>query len=468
MLDPSNAVSLKKPILLKKGDVFGAESASQLLGTNVCTVTVVAHKGSLEVQGVDSTTLAKMLRIEPTYSKVFWRWLASLQAFRLNGMLKTEILNSGATQQPQFASSYVPSPTKGSTVTSLPSRGSSSSSEDEQMQTARRLSQFFPEWRRKMSTMKNRETTLLIKKFDVRWLSSRSELFVTQRGVGVLSRTRTGFKLSIPFEIIHSVDLKSVPNRRNGTDFVLTITSVSLSRRGARSQSMTNSNNSNPSNVTELNSNQPMAALASQAASVSTSANSNNSNAHSSSSRKNKKKEILVLFQSMDELKSAYDLIDYLHQSVAQTGDRDLTSLNHDSDPFDDFQLSAEDWQKLNDRSTNKSFAKGVCLVTAGTQVTSVMQIVAGTVRMISHGTTDRFLATLNDGDLIGDSDFALSSPHSFTYFAETEVECTLMDVEQLRVLLVAQPGLAGRMFRFLCSTISGRSEAIRSALKTE
>ena len=277
---------------------------------------------------------------------------------------------------------------------------------------------------------------LLIKKFDVRWLSSRSELFVTHRGVGVLSRTRTGLKQSIPFQNIQSVEQKTVPNRRNGFDFCMTITSVSMSRKEARSSSMA-------SNATA------------------------SSSSSSSAPRRTKKKEIVVLFQNSAELRAGFDLIDHLHKNAVQSdGERDLTGI--DESLFDEFQLTSDDWSKLTERATVKSFAKGVCIITAGTQTSALLQITAGSVQMVSHGTRDRMLGALTDGDLMGDSDFVLALPHSFTYLAETECECVVMDAEQLRVLLINDPGLGGRVFRFLCSTIYGRAEIVRDTLVSE
>ena len=257
---------------------------------------------------------------------------------------------------------------------------------------------------------------VLIKHFNVRWLSSRSQLFVTPKGVGVVSMVyRSLFRQWVYFGQMQTMEQVVQPNRRNGFDFMLTLTFMQK----------------------KLSATEKM---------------------------KVKRKELVLLFEDSEKLRNACELIEHLRKGATDEGSGAASvggvvsgSSGGGStppplqSPFQEFDLTPEDWQKLTDKAQTKGFPKGVCVAIAGSPVACLHQVTAGQVRVLSHGAAvDSMFALLTEGDLVGDTDFVLSQAHSFTYIAETDVECLTLDVEYLRVLFVQDAQLGGRFFRFL------------------
>ncbi len=231
---------------------------------------------------------------------------------------------------------------------------------------------------------------------------------------------RSLFRQLVSYGLMQQVEQVVQPNRRNGFDFVLTISFKKTSGSVEKGKS--------------------------------------------------KKKELVLLFEDSDKMRNAFELIEHLRKNAtADESSANLTggsnasshnSSNHNSNnsndaaaatPFHDFDVTAEDWQRLTEKASVRSFAKGVCVAIAGGAVSCLFQISSGQVRVVSHGAViDSVYSNLGEGDLIGDTDFVLQQSHSFTYIAETDVECLALDTESLRLLFVQDAHLGGRFFRFL------------------
>ena len=165
-----------------------------------------------------------------------------------------------------------------------------------------------------------------------------------------------------------------------------------------------------------------------------------------------KRKELSLLFEDSDNLRAACELIEHLRKTLPSSSmSEDLISAS--VNPFADLDISPEDWQRVTERSVTKHFGKGMCIAVAGTPVSVLHQVSSGQVRVISHGAAlDSGFATLGEGDFVGDADFVLMQPFNFTYIAETDVECLLLDVEHLILLFVKDAMFASRFFRFFAA----------------
>jgi hypothetical protein len=196
---------------------------------------------------------------------------------------------------------------------------------------------------------------LLIKKYNVRWLKNRSQLFVTQKGIGVLSY-RALLKQSVSFNRIQSIDQKVTPNRRNGFDFVLSIIFVSSSKRQG---------NNNAVSTMDLPGSAGEAVVP---GSASLPVLHVGEKAGQSGSMKVKKKEMVLSMEDGAQLRAAFELIEHLrNSSKGMELSQDMADVVR---PFHEFDLTPEDWQKLTEKSTIKTVAKGLCITIAGSPVT--------------------------------------------------------------------------------------------------
>jgi hypothetical protein len=138
------------------------------------------------------------------------------------------------------------------------------------------------------------------------------------------------FKQLIPFDQIQSVDQLVQPNRRNGFDFGMTIGFVKHDKT------------------------------------------------------KTKRKELSLLFEDSESLRAACELVDHLRKTIPSSNSSEDWAHQNASlslNPFGDLDITPEDWQRVLERSSTKTFAKGLCVVASGAPVMSLLQIVSGQVR---------------------------------------------------------------------------------------
>ena len=116
--------------------------------------------------------------------------------------------------------------------------------------------------------------------------------------------------------------------------------------------------------------------------------------------------------------------------------------------------LTPTDRTLLSSKSKKLTFPPGQALIREGEPSWAVYIVTAGNARIERNG---KLLATLGEGDVIGEMSFLESGSSSATVLADNDLSVELLESTELLKIFEAFPHLGARFYRSVAVTLSRR-----------
>ena len=116
--------------------------------------------------------------------------------------------------------------------------------------------------------------------------------------------------------------------------------------------------------------------------------------------------------------------------------------------------LTQTDRNLISNKSKQLTFAPGQALIREGAPSWALYVVKSGTARVERNG---KLLATLGEGDVIGEMSFLEAGNSSATVLAADELSVELIESQELLKIFEGFPHLGSRFYRSIAVTLSRR-----------